>query len=453
MIAAMAEPETLPYPPDATPTEGTVAQQVAWALYDWANSGYGMIVTGVLFQSFFIGELLPALPEGASKDARTGLVIGSTVIPGSAVIALMTACSALLVVFAAPVLGAVADIKGWTKRLFTLHVLAGCALSLLIVFLGKGDWAWAIPIYVLSAYCFSGANTFYNAFLPRLARPERQGRLSGWGFACGYVGGAVALIVAAFAIARPTGNPALGAAFAGVWWLVFSLPALVLLKELPPVASGDEPRRGSLIGAGFRRVAGTFRNIRRYRVLFLFLLAFLLYANGTDTVINLSPAFGKEVIGMTTEQLTTMFLIVQFIAFVGATVFGYVADRYGNKVVIVSNLVVWVLAATSVMFITTPPQFQVAAGFIGVVLGGVQASSRSLMAKLAPREIHNEAFGFFSLSGKAVSVLGPLIYAGTATLLSPRYAVLSVLPFLFAGLVLVLFVREPRATETRAATV
>lgn len=424
--------------------EATFWQKAAWVMYDWANSGFGLIITGPLFQPYFIGQLLPKLPEGAgAADDRSGFVIGTTVVPASAVVALMTATTAALVALAAPVLGAIADIKGWTRRLFILHALAGGLIALGTILLSPGQWPLAIPIYILSAYCFGTANTFYNAFLPRLTRPQRQGSLSGFGFAAGYVGGALALIFAYFVVFKFTNNMPLALTIGGAWWLLFSLPAMFLMPGIP-AAPGAALARERLVTAGFRRVFRTFANIRQYRMLFLFLLAFLLYANGTDTVINLSPAFGKDVLNMTSGQLVSMFLVVQFVAFAGAMLFGWLADRLGNKPVIVSNLLVWVLATTLVIFVTTPGQFTMLALLVGVVLGGVQASSRALMARLAPRDIHNEAFGFFSLSGKAVSVLGPLIYAGTATLLGPRYGVLAVLPFLLAGLILLLFVREPR---------
>lgn len=439
----MSDTPDIPPPTDGPHHEAIFWQKAAWVMYDWANSGFGLIITGPLFQPYFIGQLLPKLPEGAgAAEDRNGFVIGGTVIPASAVVALMTATTAALVALAAPVLGAIADIKGWTRRLFILHALVGGLIALGTIFLAPGQWPLAIPIYILSAYCFGAANTFYNAFLPRLTRPQRQGSLSGFGFAAGYVGGALALIFAYFAVFKLSDNMPLALTVGGAWWLLFSLPAIFLLPSVPP-APGAEVERGRLITSGFCRVFRTFSNIRQYRMLFLFLLAFLLYANGTDTVINLSPAFGKDVLNMTPGQLVTMFLVVQFVAFGGALVFGWLADRVGNKPVIVSNLAVWVLATTLVLFVTTAGQFTALAILVGVVLGGVQASSRALMARLAPREIHNEAFGFFSLSGKAVSVLGPLIYAGTATLLGPRFGVLAVLPFLLAGLMLLLLVREP----------
>jgi UMF1 family MFS transporter len=222
------------------------------------------------------------------------------------------------------------------------------------------------------------------------------------------------------------------------------LPAFFLLPRVPRAPGAEAGGTGSIVRQSFSRLFETFRNIRRYRMLFLFLLAFLIYNNGIDTVINISPAFGEDVLKMSAGELITMFLIVQFVAFFGATIFGYVADKWGNKPVIASNLLIWCLAVTLVYFIDSALQFTILGVLIGLVLGGVQSSSRALMALLAPREIHNEAFGFFSLSGKAISIFGPALFALVATATSPRTGVFAVVPFLVIGLILLLKVREPQ---------
>jgi UMF1 family MFS transporter len=423
---------------------GTRAQRIAWVSYDWGNSAYSLIIAGPLFSPFFINTLLPPLPPqhvDVAKEITTGLVVGSTVIPGSGVIGILTAITAFFVVLTAPVLGALADIRGWAKSLFVTHAILGALLVMSCIVLREGMWVVGAVIFILSGYAFGAALTFYNAFLPKITPPSQQGSLSGWGFGAGYIGGALALILAAKVLGEWLTVPQ-QLAFAGMWWLVFSIPAFVVLPSLGP--SSSAPVGSGMIGQSVRRVLGTFRKIRQYRVLFLFLVAFLLYSNGTDTVINLSPAFGEDVLKMTSDQLVNMFLIVQFVAFLGAVAFGYISDRFGNKVVIVSNLSIWVLAVFLVLLVKTPGQFLWLGIMIGMVMGGVQASSRSLMASLAPKEIHNEAFGFFSLAGRAMSVFGPLMYAGVATAFGPRFGALAVLPFLLSGMILVMFVKEPR---------
>jgi MFS transporter, UMF1 family len=420
--------------------EATPAEKISWVLYDWANSGYGLVVIGPIFAFYFITELLPLLPE--SSDAH-GLVFRDVVLPASAIMGLLNSLAMLLMALAAPVLGAVADIRGWTKRLLVLTASGGSLFTLLMYFLNPGDWLAGASLYVGSNFCFGLSFTFYNAYLPRLTRPERQGSLSGWGFAVGYAGGALALILSAY-----FDDISLGLAFAGAWWLIFSLPAFIFLKEFEP----QVVPRGSVIVAGFSRVAETLRNIRQYRSLFLFLLAFLLYNDGVETVISMSPAFATDVLKMTRDELIAVFLLVQFIAFAGALVFGYLADRVGNKKVIALNLLVWLAAVAGAVLVTNAQQFMYVAALVGVVLGGVQAASRSLMAALAPAKIHNEAFGFFAISGKFASIFGPLFYAGFATAISPRAGILSVIPFLLLGLLLLLRVPEPEQAAKVSAS-
>jgi len=416
--------------------EGTRAQKIAWVLYDCGNSGYGLVIAGPLFSAYFVRSLLP---DGGLN------VLGHTV-GGDALWAICTATGALMTAVCAPVLGAVADIKGWTKRLFITFALVGALLAMTSIFLKPCMWAAGAVMFVLSSFCFTTSITFYNAFLPVLTRPERQGSLSGYGFAFGYVGGAVALIVSAMVL-LPNAGMQIALAFAGVWWLAFSLPAFFLLEETRPQAHAYD---GPLLVAGFKRVGKTFANIRQYRMLFIFLVAFLLYSNGTDTVINISPAFASSVpeLDMNETALVKVFLIVQFVAFGGALAFGWISDKVGNKRVILVTLVGWLIAVGCVFYVASPAQFTLAAVGIGLVLGGVQSSSRALMAKLAPESIRNEAFGFFSLAGKAVSVVGPLCYAALSTATgNPRMGVLAVLPFLLVGLVMMFWVREPKGTR------
>lgn len=435
--------------------DAPLRKKVSWVLYDWANSGYGLVVIGPVFSAYFINGLLPLLEEGGESR---GLWIGSTAIPASAVMGVLMSVSMAMMAVAAPVLGAVADIKGWTKRLLMTFGISGALLAMGMIFLSPGQWVLGATLFVLSNICFGTSFTFYNAFLPRLAPPEKQGSLSGWGFAAGYVGGAIALIGVLMMVQHDPSLVPVGLALSGAWWLVFSLPAYIFLDEFPPMARDGED--GSLLLAGFRRVVATFRHIRQYRMLFIFLLAFLLYNDGVETVISMSPSFATDYLRIPEDELIKIFLIVQFVAFGGALLFGYLADWIGNKPVIVVNLLLWIAVAGAAMFITPDIELSLfgwelnAGGVflllgigIGIVLGGVQASSRALMALLAPPAIHNEAFGFFSISGKFASIFGPLMYAGFTVALGPRWGVLAVPPFLIGGLIVLLRVREPRQAQ------
>jgi UMF1 family MFS transporter len=459
-----AAPVELDYLP-AVATEATAGQKLAWVLYDWANSGFGLIFGGPIFTAVFIGTLLPAQPTWerdpslpADQTVR-GLVIGRIEMGGDSLLALLVALVALLTCIGAPVLGALADLRGWQKGLFILFAAAGAVLAMSTAILlpgdGQGRWLIAAVVYVASMFCFSISNTYYNAFLPRLTRPERQGSLSGWGFAAGYIGGAVALVFAGLVLPRLGWGVGLMLAVGGAWWLVFSIPAFILLPRIPasPEVLEDLPGASaakSVLTGPFRRVFTTLKHLRQFRMLFLFLLAFLLYTNGTETIIYLSPAFGKTVLGMGEQSLTVMFLIVQGVAFVGAVACGYLADRIGNKPVIIGTLAIWCGGVLATYFVQTSAQYMLMGCVIGLVLGGVQSSSRAMMSALAPDAMRNEAFGFYAVGSKAMAILGPLLYAGMSALWGPRAAVFAVLPFLLAGLLILLPVREPRPARESA---
>ena len=458
-----SSPSSLPYasavPPSAVPPpEGTRGQKVAWILYDWANSGYGL-VWGVLFSAVFIGSMLPKQPDWprriveGQEQVASGLLVMGVKVPGSAVFAVLVAAVATLTVLSAPVLGALADSRGWQRPLLRVTASAGAIVAMLHV-LVPADWQYtwivAAVLYVVSFYLFGLSITFYNAYLPILAGPGGENRLGGWGFAIGYIGGAVMLVIAALlmpALIEFANAPSyvyhLGLAASGLWWLLFSLPIFTLMPDVPPAPDAAGRPQG-LLGP-FVHVLRTLKHLRQYRMLFLFLLAFLVYINGVESVISLSSAFGEDVLMMGVRDLTIMFLIVQVVAFVGAAVSGYAADYFGCKPVILSALLAWCVGVGLTYFVQTSLQFTLLGSLIGLVLGGVQSSSRTLMSKLTPAEIRNEAFGFYAIGTKAMSIFGPLLFAALGTMAGPRLAVFAVLPFLAIGMLLLLPVREPAA--------
>jgi UMF1 family MFS transporter len=428
---------------------------VAWILYDWANSGYGL-VWSVLFSAVFVGAMLPKQPSWDRRvvDGEAMIVSGLSVfgieVPGSAVFAILVSIVATLTVLTAPVLGALADAKGWQKRLLIATATGGSLAAMLVAFVPAGwDWTWVFSaiLYVLSFYLFGLSITFYNAYLPVIAGAMGENKLGGWGFAVGYIGGAVMLVIAALLLPAWLGDGAyvyhLGLAGAGLWWLLFSVPIFIAMPAVAPAAdAGNRPP--GLFGP-FVQVGRTLKDLRQYRMLFLFLLAFLIYINGVESVIALSSAFAEDVLMMGVRDLTIMFLIVQVVAFVGAAISGYAAERFGCKTVIMSTLAMWCVGVGLTYFVQNAFQFTLLGSLIGLVLGGVQSSSRTLMSKLTPPEIRNEAFGFYAIGTKAMSVFGPLLFAVVGTMFGPRLSVFAVLPFLIIGLILLSRVQEPRA--------
>ena len=438
----------------APETEGTFAQKTAWVLYDWANSGYGL-VWAAIFPKVFIDTMLPEQPTWPARamdgepQVVTGLRLLGSDVPGSATFALIVAAVAIATVLTSPVLGALADARGWQKRLFVITAVVGALVSMLAAGLPTTQgaaWPWAAALYFVSFYLFGLSISFYNAYLPVIAGPRGENRLGGWGFAVGYIGGAVMLVISGLLLPRVFGDTPrvfrVGLAASGLWWLIFSLPAFFLLPSVAPAA--DAASRPAGVFGPFVQVGRTLKNLRNYRTLFLFLLAFLVYINGVESVINLSSAFASDVLNMSVMQLTIMYLIVQVVAFAGAAACGYIADRVGNKTTIIAALLIWCVGVGLTYLVQTPGQFTALGVLIGLVLGGVQSSSRTLMSKLTPDAIRNEAFGFYAIGTKAMSIFGPLLFAYLATVAGPRLAVFAVLPFLVLGVILLLPVREPR---------
>jgi UMF1 family MFS transporter len=410
-------------------------------LYDWANSGFVLILLGPLFSPYFIDNLLPkqTLAEG---KVESGLMLFGQYLPGSAVWALLTSIVALIITLTAPPLGALADMRGWTKRLFLITAIAGATVGLMCGLLTPGAWILGAIIYVVGAWLLETSCSFYNAFLPAIEEPSRQGRLSGYGFGLGYVGGAIALVVAGFVIEGYFGlSRATALTFGSVWWIVFAIPAFITLREFK-APDADAPT-SRLITSSFKRVGETLRNVRKYRMLFLFLVAFLLFNNGITTAIYLAAPFAEDVLHLSTTQQIASFLLVQMVAMVGAFGFGHLSDRFGQRNTIIVTLFIWCGAVALTMAVQSYYQYLWVAGLIGIVLGGSQSASRTLLAKLAPEEIRNEAFGLFALSGRAVSIFGPLFYAMAAWAFGPRFGVVAVLPFFIVGLLLMFKVREP----------
>ena len=444
-----------PQPADSADAQliGTGPQRAAWVLYDWANSGYGL-VWGSLFPQVFIRGMLPEQPAwppmivDGQPQIATGLTLLGASVPGSAVFALLVAGVAIVTVLSAPVLGALADARGWQRPLFIATATVGPLVAMLAAFwpVDSGvSWILAAIVYFLSFYLFGLSISFYNAYLPVLAGPGGENRLGGWGFAIGYIGGAVMLVLSGLVMPKVIDSPRvfnLGLAASGIWWLLFSLPAFFLMPSVPPAADAASRPKG--VFGPFVQVLRTLKHLRQYRMLFLFLLAFLVYINGVESVINLSSAFASDVLGMSVAELTVMYLIVQVVAFVGAAACGYLADRVGNKTVILATLAIWCVGVGLTYLVNTPTQFTLLGVLIGLVLGGAQSSSRTLMSKLTPPEIRNEAFGFYAIGTKAMSIFGPLLFAGVGTIAGPRFAVFAVLPFLVIGMALLIPVREPR---------
>lgn len=408
-------------------------EQRAWAWYDWANSTYYTTVVTAVFPPFFSTYAAAGL-EPAQATAR---------------FAAITTFSVAVVAVVSPLLGALADYRGIRKRLLAAFMVPGVLACLAMVFIERGDWQLASLLFIVGNIGVSGSLVFYDSLLPHVAKPEETDRVSAAGYAFGYLGGGILLLLnlawilqpAAFGFADTAAATKASFASVAIWWLLFSLP---LFRRVPEPARRLEQgeRAGNAIVGAFRRLVDTFKEIRRYRQAFLLFLAMLLYQDGIQTVIRMGSIYGAE-IGIDQTSLIAAFVMVQFIGIPCSFLFGALGVRIGTKRAIFLALAVYTAATILGYFMTTVTHFYILAALVATVQGGAQALSRALFSRLVPANRTSEFFGFFAVAERFATILGPPVFTLSVILTgSSRTAVLVIIAFFAAGAVLLSMVDE-----------
>ncbi|MBW1980963.1 MAG: MFS transporter [Deltaproteobacteria bacterium] len=422
--------------PSPTRAETTGREIIGWCFYDWANSAFATTVLAAVLPIYF-AYIFP----------KQGLYLGLPGGPGwitraPSLWAYAVSLSLLLVALSSPLLGAIADRTGAKKRFLACYAFTGAACTSLLYLVQKGDVWLCLILFMIANICFAGGNVFYNAYLPQMAEPEKMDRLSGWGFAAGYLGGGLLLALNLLMVKNPAlfniPDPLLATRLCfisvGLWWAVFTIPTLVLVKErapLPP-ASDDNVWRCS-----FHRLRTTLAKIRSYSELLRFLIAFLIYNDGIQTVIVMATIFGKTELQLSSSTLLTTLLLIQVIGIPGAILFSKLADWFGAKFALMLSLVVWTAVACYGFFVQTAVEFLLLAAAAGLVLGGSQSISRSLYGRFVPPAHSAEFYGFYAVSNKFSSILGPLLFGFLTDLTGNiRIAVLSITVFFLVGMAL-----------------
>ena len=402
----------------------------AWAMYDWANSA---------FQTTIIAAIFPIYYEKVAAAGLPGPVATSR-------FAWATTWSILIVAVIAPLLGAVADYRPLKKRMIAVFLAIGATATAAMFFITRGDWLFALVLFVIGNVGVAGSIVFYESLLPHLVGEDELDIVSSAGYAVGYVGGGLLLAVNIVMMSKPgwfllpDRGVAVRASLASVaaWWVLFSIPLFRRIKE--PPASVRESDTGSVVAVAFRRLIHTFGELRRYRQAFMLLLAFLIYNDGIQTIIRMATTYGAE-IGLDDNAMIVALLVTQFIGIPFAFLFGLFARRIGAKRAVFAGLGVYALITLLGYFMRTSWEFFALAVLVGMVQGGTQALSRSLFASMIPRQKSSEFFAFFGVFERYAGILGPAIFAwvversGTS-----RNAILSVLVFFVVGAALLAFV-------------
>lgn len=410
-------------------------ERFAWAMYDFANSGYTTVVSTTIFNAYFVSVIAGGLREGLSTFLWT-LSFGT---------------SNLLVLLSAPVVGAIADAYAIKKRLLLVTsiccILATAALGLT----GPDDIALAMIIVILAHLMFASGENLIAAFLPELVASERMGRLSGYGWSLGYIGGVSTLAVCLFFISWATnqgwqesqyvpGTLVLTAVIFGA----AAAPTFFWLRE----RARPQPRSSSPIRSGFQRVRQTLSRMHRYQDLFRFLIAIMVFQAAVSSVVALAAVYAREVFAYETKELIQLIMIVNVTAAAGALFMGHLQDRIGSIAALSLSLLVWIAAIAGVYLAQTRLHILFAGFAIGAAMGASQTGSRALVGRLTPPERTAEFFGLWGLAVRVSAIVGPLSY-GTITAFTSgdhRRALLSQLVFFILGLALVLTVDERRGT-------
>ncbi|HUD96510.1 MAG TPA: MFS transporter [Woeseiaceae bacterium] len=406
-------------------------QVVAWALYDCGNSAFALSVLAVLYP-LFLGSYWSAGDEGSAVTARLSLT---------------TAIASIVVAVLAPVLGAIADRGGYRKRFLFVLALMGALSTALLSLLGEGAWFAALFLFLLASVGFYSANVFYDSLIVDVTTPRYYSLVSSLGFSLGYIGSALLLVLHVWMLRTPgnfgfaDANSVMQFTFVSVavWWLVFAMPLMFLVRERKAsLATGVNSVRSAYQG-----LMATLADIRRYRAVYLFLIAYWFYIDGVFTVISMAVNFGQR-LGFSETDLVTALLITNFVGFPATLAYGYLGHRIGPKGALFVGLAVYIGVGCWAVVLTDVRQFYAMAITVGIVQGGVQGMSRSLYASLIPAGKSGEFFGFYNMMTKFAHVLGPLlVFMVTIVSDEPRYILIALLPLFIAGALILPRVREP----------
>lgn len=425
-----------------------------WCMYDWANSAYATTVLVGLLPYYFIHSVV----------GPDGLTIGGTTYTGFSLWGYATGLAAFLTFLTAPVLGAISDFSAAKKRFLLFFSSVGSLFTLFLYFSRSGDILRTLVIFLIAQMGYIAANIFYDAFLPEIASEDKMDWISGKGYSYGYVGGGIQFALALALVAR---HETLGLSqeqtvriailTAGLWWGGFTLLTAKYLREAPASTALRDAYRGwprplAYAAAGLARTIRTTLRVGRFRHLALFLVAYLLYNEGIQTVIEMATAYGTEELHLEAWQLMLTLLVIQAVAFAGALLFGWMAGRIGSKCAVMVSLVGWSGVVIFAYFIQTAGEYFFLGTVVGLVLGGSQALSRSLYGSMIPEGASAEFFGFYTVFSKFSSFWGPFTLATIRQLTgSARLSIASLIVFFVLGLLLLYLVDEEKAKEAKQA--
>ncbi|KAB2852070.1 MAG: MFS transporter [Ignavibacterium sp.] len=395
-----------------------------WTLFDFANTSFSIVVVTFVYAVYF------------KKVVAEGKPIGDLYW------SIGTSLAMIITAIISPVLGAIADYSAGKKRFLLFFTLLCIAATSLLFFIGRGEVFWGVVLFVLANIGFEAGLVFYDSFLPEITEPKNFGRVSGYGFAMGYLGSLATLaIIYPFIQAEMIKE---SFPVAALFFLIFAIPLFVYLKDNRKIKS----EKVSYFNIGVSRVWNTISNLKNYKNLAIFLLAYFFYIEGVNTIIFFSGYYASTTLGFTESELLIFFLTVQTTAIAGSVILGIIADSIGQKKTIIITLIMWLVTVLFAYLAQDKSSFYIVGLIAGAAMGSSQSTSRSLMSKLTPPEKKTEFFGFYSFFGKSSAIIGPLVF-GFVSFISgdQRLAIFSIGIFFLTGLIILLWVNDPKADQ------
>ncbi|MFQ5572105.1 MAG: MFS transporter [Rhodothermales bacterium] len=410
----------------------------SWAFYDFANSSFTTLVVTFIYAAYFAKGIAPDEDLGAARWSNA------------------VSITALIVAVLSPYVGAIADRGGYRKRFLLISTVVGVAATSLLFFPQPGQIFFALSVFVVANVAFEMGMVFYNAYLPDITPQDQIGKVSGYGWGLGYIGGLLCLIIALFAFVQ-TETPLFGFStenganiratnlLVAVWFALFAIPIFLWVKDRP---APPLPKGQSVLRQANRQLVNTFHEIRQqYRQIFRFLVARLIYNDGLITIFSFGGIYAQNVFDFELADVIIFGIVLNVAAGLGALAFGFLDDFLGGKSTILITLAGLFCAGLLAVLTTSRMWFWAAAIVVGILLGPNQSASRSLMGRFVPAAKETEFYGFFGFSGKATAFLSPALFGGFTELFGIRAGMATVLLFFVVGGILLLRVNEKEGIE------
>lgn len=407
----------------------------SWALYDWANSAFATTVMAAFFPIFFSQYWSYG---GDSVTSTFFLGLGNSI-------------ESLIVAIGAPVVGAIADRGSYRKKLLIMFAFLGAVMTSALFWVAMGLWPVAMVLYIVSNIGFAGANTLYDSLLPAVASEKKVDFVSSLGYSLGYIGGGLLFLLnvlmylfpSFFGLADEIAAVKVSFLMVGIWWIVFSLPLFIFVKE----PEGENLSLSTAVKDGFGAVKKTLSSLKKLKNTALFLVAYWCYIDGVDTIIRMATDYGTA-LGFSSSSLIVALLITQFVAFPSALLYSFFGHKIGIKKALLVAIAGYAVIACFGFFMTNETQFYILAVCIGLFQGGIQALSRSFYSRLIPEAQSSQFYGFFNMLGKFAAIIGPLLI-GVVSLITgqQRYGILSLIILFVAGGILLSKVDEKNVAD------